>query len=179
MPPLAEFQEGIEPCLFTAMESSMRPIFFRTLLTGTLLMLSASFANAANIVDTANDTRTFKVFVTALKKSGLAETLQNSGPYTVFAPSDEAFSKLPPGTLDALMKDKEKLGKVLSYHVIEGKVLVTEIKPGKTKTLQGDALTLTSDNGKVTVNGANVTQSDMNADNGVIHEIDRVIMPSN
>jgi uncharacterized surface protein with fasciclin (FAS1) repeats len=147
------------------------------MLAGAVLTLAMPFAMAANIVDAANEARTFKIFVTALKKSGLAETLQNAGPYTVFAPNDEAFGKLPPGTLEALMKDKEKLKEVLAYHVISGKVLVTEVKPGKTKTLQGDALNLTSDNGKVTVNGANVTQSDINADNGVIHEIDTVVMP--
>ncbi|MDQ9170213.1 fasciclin domain-containing protein [Oxalobacteraceae bacterium R-40] len=147
------------------------------MLVGAALIISVSAATAENIVDTANNARTFKVFVTALKKSGLAETLQNAGPYTVFAPSDEAFAKLPPGTLNALMKDKEKLNRVLSYHVIQGKVLVTEIKPGKTNTIQGEPLTLTSDNGKVTVNGANVTQSDLQADNGIIHEIDAVIMP--
>lgn len=152
---------------------------FRTLLLGLSLTASFTMATAANLVETANESRTFKVFVNALKKSGLAETLQNSGPYTVFAPSDEAFGKLPAGTLDALMKDKEKLGKVLSYHVIQGKVLVTEIKPGKTRTLQGEMLTLTSDNGKVTVNGANVTQSDIKADNGIIHEIDALVMPAN
>jgi uncharacterized surface protein with fasciclin (FAS1) repeats len=147
------------------------------MLAGAVLTLAMPFAMAANIVDAANEARTFKIFVTALKKSGLAETLRNAGPYTVFAPNDEAFGKLPPGTLEALMKDKEKLKEVLAYHVISGKVLVTEVKPGKTKTLQGDALNLTSDNGKVTVNGANVTQSDINADNGVIHEIDTVVMP--
>jgi uncharacterized surface protein with fasciclin (FAS1) repeats len=155
----------------------MKPSLLRSLWVGVLLMFSASYSVAANIVETANEARTFKVFVSALKKSGLAETLQNSGPYTVFAPSDEAFNKLAPGRLDALMKDKEKLSKILSYHVVPGKTLVTEIKPGKTKTMQGDLLTLTSDNGKVTVNGANVTQSDVNADNGVIHEIDAVLIP--
>jgi uncharacterized surface protein with fasciclin (FAS1) repeats len=159
------------------MEFPMKPSLFQKLLVGIALIMGVSSVAADNIVDTANNARTFKVFVTALKKSGLAETLQKAGPYTVFAPSDEAFAKLPPGTLDTLMKDKEKLNRILSYHVIQGKVLVTEIKPGKTNTLQGEPLTLTSDNGKVTVNGANVTQSDLNADNGVIHEIDTVIMP--
>lgn len=141
-------------------------------------MMAVPFSTAATIVETVSEARTFKTFVSALKKSGLADTLQNSGPYTVFAPSDEAFAKLPAGSLESLLKDKEKLNKIFSYHVIHGKVLVTEIKPGKTKTLQGEMLTLTSDNGKVTVNGANVTQSDINADNGVIHEIDAVIMPA-
>jgi uncharacterized surface protein with fasciclin (FAS1) repeats len=157
---------------------SMKPSLMRSLPIGLLFLLALPFSMAANIVETANEARTFKIFVTALKKSGLAETLQNSGPYTVFAPSDEAFGKLPPATLEALMRDREKLNKTLSYHVIPGKILVTEIKPGKTKTMQGDMLTLTSDNGKVTVNGANVTQSDINADNGVIHEIDAVVMPA-
>jgi uncharacterized surface protein with fasciclin (FAS1) repeats len=155
----------------------MKPSIFQTITAGAVLLLSTTFASAANIVETVNDAKTFKTFIAALKKAGLTETLQNSGPYTVFAPSDEAFAKLPPGSLDALMKDKEKLNKLLSYHVIQGKFLVTEIKPGKAKTLQGDTLTLTSDNGKVTVNDANVTQSDLNADNGVVHAIDTVIMP--
>jgi uncharacterized surface protein with fasciclin (FAS1) repeats len=161
------------------MEFPMKPLLSQKLLAGAALIFSVSSVVADNIVDTANNARTFKVFVTALKKSGLAETLQKDGPYTVFAPSDEAFAKLPSGTLDSLMKDKERLNNVLSYHVIPGKVLVTEIKPGKTNTMQGEPLTLTSDNGKVTVNGANVTQSDLNADNGVIHEIDAVILPQN
>ncbi|MGV3741848.1 MAG: fasciclin domain-containing protein [Burkholderiaceae bacterium] len=157
----------------------MKPLLLRSLVLSVLFTLAATSSAAATIVETANEARTFKIFVSALKKTGLAETLQNSRPYTVFAPSDQAFGKLPPGSLEALMKDKEKLNKVLAYHVIPGKVLVTEIKPGKTKTVQGDELTLTSDNGKVTVNGANVTQSDINADNGVIHEIDTVVMPAN
>lgn len=142
-----------------------------------MLVLTMPSVMAANIIETANEARTFKIFVEALKKSGLADTLQNGGPYTVFAPSDGAFSKLPPGTLEALMNNKEQLKEIMAYHVIDGKVLVMEVKPGKVKTLQGDPLTLTSDNGKVTVNGANVTQSDINADNGVIHEIDTIVMP--
>lgn len=149
------------------------------MIAGTLLTLITPFALAANIVEAASEARTFKTFVNALKKSGLADTLQNSGPFTVFAPSDEAFGKLPPESLDALLKDKEKLKQILAYHVVAGKMLVMEIKPGDTKTLQGSSLKLTSDNGKVTVNGANVTQSDINADNGVIHEIDTVVMPQN
>ncbi len=161
------------------MKLAIRSSLLRRVLAATLSFSAMPFAMAANIVDTANDARTFKIFVAALKKSGLAEKLQNAGPYTVFAPSDEAFNKLPAATLETLMKDPEKLKNILAYHVTEGKVLVTEIKPGKTKTLQGDPLTLTSDNGKVTVNGANVTQSDISADNGVIHEIDTVVMPQN
>lgn len=155
----------------------MKLLFLRTMLASTFCALILPSAMAANIVDTANEARTFKIFVAALKKSGLAETLQSGGPYTVFAPSDGAFGKLPQATLDDLMKDKEKLSKVLAHHVMAGKVLVMEVKPGKAETLQGGTLNLTSDNGKVTVNGANVTQSDINADNGIIHEIDTVILP--
>lgn len=155
----------------------MKQSLVRFIFAGLMLALALPPVMAANIVDAADNARTFKVFVAAMKKSGLAEQLQSGGPYTVFAPSDEAFNKLPTGALDQLMKDKEKLKEILAYHVIDGKVMVMEIKPGKTKTLQGKELQLTSDNGKVTVNGANVTQSDIAADNGVIHEIDTVVMP--
>jgi uncharacterized surface protein with fasciclin (FAS1) repeats len=134
-------------------------------------------AVAANIVDTATAAGSFKTFVAALKAAGFTESLKNTGPYTVFAPTDEAFSKLPAGTWEALSKDKVKLAQVLAYHIIPGKVLITEVKPGKVKTTQGGMLTLTSDNGKVTVNDANITLSDVTADNGVIHAIDTVVLP--
>ena len=148
---------------------------------GSILFLAlqhSSLTIAADIVTTADEAKTFKVFVNALKKSGLSDTLKNSGPYTVFAPSDEAFAKLPKGEWDSIAKDKAKLNEILAYHVIPNKVLVAEVKPGKVKTNQGEMLTLTSDNGKVTVNGANVTQSDITADNGVIHAIDTLILPT-
>lgn len=132
---------------------------------------------AADIVDTVAADRSFKVFMTALETSGVAATLKNSGPYTVFAPTNEAFSKLPEGTWEQVSKDKEKLAQVLAYHVIPGKVTVSEIKPGNVKTNQGSTLKLTSDNGKVTVNDANITQSDLAADNGIIHAIDTVVLP--
>jgi uncharacterized surface protein with fasciclin (FAS1) repeats len=134
-------------------------------------------AHCANIVETAAAAGSFKTFVAALKAAGFNESLKNSGPYTVFAPTDEAFSKLPAGTWEALSKDKAKLAQVLAYHIVPGKMLVTEVKPGKVKTTQGGMLTLTSDNGKVTVNDANITQSDVTADNGVIHAIDTVVLP--
>lgn len=112
-----------------------------------------------------------------MKSAGFNETLKNPGPYPVFAPTDEAFSKIPQDAWASISKDKAKLEHVLAHHVIPGKVLVKEIKPGKAKTIEGDMVTLTSDNGKVTVNGANVTQSDIEAENGVIHAIDSVILP--
>lgn len=146
-------------------------------LSASALALSMSHATAADLVETASTSGSFKTFLAAAKAAGITETLRNSGPYTVFAPGDSAFGKLPPGTVDSLMKDKTKLAEVLSHHVIPGKVTVAEVKPGKVKTIQGDELTLKSDNGKVTVDAANVIQSDLIADNGVIHEIDAVVLP--
>jgi uncharacterized surface protein with fasciclin (FAS1) repeats len=151
--------------------------FFTATVPSIVFFFTAVPVFAADIVDTAATDGSFKVFVAALKTAGFAETLKNSGPYTVFAPTDEAFAKLPAGTWDAISKDKVKLAHVLAYHVIPGKVLVTEVKPGKVQSTEGSALTLTSDNGKVTVNNANITQSDVIADNGVIHAIDTVVLP--
>lgn len=148
-------------------------------LASAFLILGNGSAWASDLVETATLSGNFKVFVAALKTAGFSETLKNDGPFTVFAPSDEAFSKLPPGTWDALAKDKVKLAKVLSYHVVPGKMLITEVKPGQVKTTEGQTLVLKSDNGKVTVNGANVTESDIAADNGVIHAIDTLVLPPN
>lgn len=142
------------------------------------LSVFTSHVLAADLVETASTSGTFKTFLAAARAAGISETLKNSGPYTVFAPSDSAFGKLPPGTMSSLMKDKTRLAEMISYHVIPGKVTVADVKPGKVRTIQGESLTLTSDNGKVTVDSANVIQSDLMADNGVIHEIDTVVMPS-
>jgi uncharacterized surface protein with fasciclin (FAS1) repeats len=150
---------------------------FAAIASAVALCCSAAPILAANIVETAAAAGSFKTFVAALRTAGFTETLKNTGPYTVFAPTDEAFAKLPPGTWEALSKDKAKLAQVLAYHIIPGKVMITEVKPGKVKTTQGGLLTLTSDNGKVTVNDANITQSDVTADNGVIHAIDSVVLP--
>jgi uncharacterized surface protein with fasciclin (FAS1) repeats len=133
---------------------------------------------AADLLETASSSGSFKTFLAAVKAAGIADTLKNSGPYTIFAPTDSAFEKLPPGTFNSLMKDKAKLTEMLEHHVIPGKVTIADVKPGKVKTLQGDLLTLTSDNGKVTVDNANVIQSDVIADNGIIHEIDTVVLPN-
>jgi uncharacterized surface protein with fasciclin (FAS1) repeats len=151
--------------------------FFGVLTTILFFSLSAASGTAADLVETASTSGSFKTFLAAAKASGIADKLKNSGPYTIFAPGDAAFNKLPPGTVDALMKDKTRLAEVLAYHVIPGKVTVADVKPGKVRTMQGELLTLTSDNGKVTVDDANVIQSDLIADNGVIHEIDTVVLP--
>ncbi len=133
-------------------------------------------AMALDLMQVAEQSGTFKAFVAAAKKSGLNETLKHGGPYTVFAPTDEAISNFGADRWQALEKDKSRLAQVLMGHVIPGKVLITEVKPGPVTTLAGSTLKLKSDNGKVTVDDANVTQSDVAADNGVIHAIDRVLV---
>jgi uncharacterized surface protein with fasciclin (FAS1) repeats len=113
---------------------------------------------------------------TALQAAGLIETLKGKGPFTVFAPTDAAFAKIPKAQLDALLADKAKLTAVLTYHVVPGKVMAKDVKAGKVKTVQGSELTLGTMGG-VTVDAAKVVQADIAADNGVIHVIDSVVMP--
>ena len=144
-------------------------------IAGAIVMATLS-VQAKDIVDTAVGAGNFKTLATALKAAGLVDTLKGKGPFTVFAPTDEAFAKVPKADLDALLKDKAKLTAVLTYHVVAGKVLSTDIKPGKVKTVQGTDLTLATTYG-VTVNGAKVTAADVLADNGVIHVIDTVLIP--
>jgi uncharacterized surface protein with fasciclin (FAS1) repeats len=132
---------------------------------------------AKDIVDTAVAAGTFKTLATALQAAGLIETLKGPGPFTVFAPTDDAFAKIPKEKLDALLKDKAALTKVLTYHVVAGKVMAKDVKAGKVKTVQGGELTLATAGG-VTVDGAKVTATDIAADNGVIHVIDSVVMPN-
>ena len=140
------------------------------------IALAAMSAQAKDIVDTADAAGDFKTLATALKAAGLIDTLKGKGPFTVFAPTDEAFAKIPKADLDALLKDKAKLTAVLTYHVVAGKILAKDIKPGKVKTVQGSELTIATAGG-VTVDGAKVTAADVLADNGVIHVIDTVLMP--
>lgn len=131
---------------------------------------------AKDIVDTAVSAGNFKTLAKALGVAGLVDTLKGKGPFTVFAPTDEAFAKIPKADLDALLKDKAKLTAVLTYHVVPGKVMAADVKAGKVKTVQGSELTVSTAGG-VTVDKANVTKTDIVADNGVIHVIDSVIMP--
>jgi uncharacterized surface protein with fasciclin (FAS1) repeats len=131
---------------------------------------------AKDIVDTAVAAGNFKTLATALQAAGLVDTLKGKGPFTVFAPTDEAFAKVPKEQLDALLKDKAALTKVLTYHVVPGKVMAKDVKAGKVKTVQGSELTLATAGG-VMVDGAKVTATDIVADNGVIHVIDSVVMP--
>ncbi len=140
-----------------------------------LSMLSA--AHAKDIVDTAAAAGNFTTLATALKAAGLVETLKGPGPFTVFAPTDAAFAKIPADQLQALLMDKAKLTAVLTYHVVSGKVMAKDVKAGMVKTVQGSSLNLTTTGG-VKVDKANVTTTDIVADNGVIHVIDSVIMPN-
>ncbi|QCB47288.1 fasciclin domain-containing protein [Hydrogenophaga sp. PAMC20947] len=140
------------------------------------LSLAAFSAQAADIVDTAVAAGSFKTLATALGAAGLVDTLKGPGPFTVFAPTDAAFAKIPKADLDALLKDKAKLTAVLTYHVVPGKVMAKDVKAGMVKTVQGSSITVKTDMG-VMVDNAKVTATDIAADNGVIHVIDTVIMP--
>jgi uncharacterized surface protein with fasciclin (FAS1) repeats len=133
-------------------------------------------AFAQDIVDTAVKAGNFKTLVAAVQAAGLVDTLKGTGPFTVFAPTDEAFAKIPKATLDGLLKDKAALSKILTYHVVAGKVMAKDVKAGNVKTVQGQDITLATTGG-VTVNGAKVVAADVAASNGVIHAIDTVIMP--
>jgi len=145
-------------------------------LIASALSLAALGAQAKDIVDTAVGAGTFKTLAAALTAAGLVDTLKGKGPFTVFAPTDAAFAKVPKADLDALLADKAKLTAVLTYHVVSGKVMAKDVKAGKVKTVQGGEITVATAGG-VTVDGAKVSATDIVADNGVIHVIDSVIMP--
>jgi uncharacterized surface protein with fasciclin (FAS1) repeats len=130
-----------------------------------------------DIVDTAVKAGSFNTLVAAVKAAGLVETLKGTGPFTVFAPTDEAFAKLPKGTVDALLKDIPKLKKILTYHVVAGKVMAADVvKMKSAKTVEGSDLKIDASSG-VKINKSTVTTPDVAADNGVIHIIDTVLMP--
>lgn len=149
----------------------------KTLIASVLAVGLSAQAWAADIVDTAVSAGSFNTLVTAVKAAGLVDTLKGEGPFTVFAPTDEAFAKIPKADLDALLKDKEKLTAVLTYHVVPGKVMAGDVKTGEVKTVQGNALMVQAKDGAVTVDGAKVVKTDIGASNGVIHVIDSVVIP--
>jgi transforming growth factor-beta-induced protein len=131
-----------------------------------------------DIVDTAVAAGSFKTLATALGAAGLVDALKGAGPFTVFAPTDEAFAALPAGTLDALLKDPKALGEVLKYHVVSGAVKAADVvKLSEAKSLQGEPIAIKVDGSKVMVNGANVVSTDIETSNGIIHVIDAVILP--
>lgn len=132
----------------------------------------------ADIVDTAVKAGSFNTLVAAVKAAGLVDTLKGTGPFTVFAPSDEAFAKLPAGAVDGLLKDIPKLKKILTYHVVSGKVMAADVMKLKSaKTVEGSEVKIDTANG-VKINSSTVTTPDVAADNGVIHVIDTVLMPA-
>jgi uncharacterized surface protein with fasciclin (FAS1) repeats len=136
----------------------------------------------ADIVDTAVAAGNFKTLVTAVKAAGLVDTLKSKGPFTVFAPTDDAFAKLPKGTVEGLLKDIPKLKAVLTYHVVPGKVMAAEVSKLKTvKTVQGQELKIDAAkwhlHKNIKVNDANIVKPDLVVDNGVCHVIDKVLIP--
>ena len=140
----------------------------------------ANMVMSKNIVENAVNSADHTTLVAAVKAAGLVETLSGTGPFTVFAPTNEAFAKLPAGTVDNLLKPamKADLTKVLTYHVVPGMIKAADLKDGqKLKTVQGQELTVSVKNGKVMINGANVTIADAVSSNGVTHIIDAVLMP--
>ena len=138
---------------------------------------TSAMAAGKDIVETAQSAGSFKTLVVALQTAGLVETLKGKGPFTVFAPNDAAFAKIPKDQLDALLADKAKLTKVLTYHVVGGNVMAADVKAGPVKTVEGSNLTL-STTGGVMVDMAKVIATDIAASNGVIHVIDSVLMPN-
>ena len=139
--------------------------------------LIATNAFGKDIVDTAVSAGNFNTLATALKTAGLIDTLKGPGPFTMCAPTDATFAKVPPAQLQALLADKAKLTAVLTYHVVPGVVMSRDVKPGMVKTVQGSAINVSTSDG-VKVNEAKVTAVDILADNGVIHVIDTVIVPN-
>lgn len=130
-----------------------------------------------NIVDTAREAG-FETLVAAIDGAGLAPTLAGEGPFTVFAPSEEAFAQLPEGTVEALLLEPDTLAKVLTYHVVPGRVLAADVKgPASASTVNGEQLTISID-GAIHVDGAQILSADIEASNGVIHAIDRVLLPA-
>lgn len=153
----------------------------RGILAAVTVLALAVPAKAADVVDTAAANGNFGTLVAAVKAAGLVETLKGPGPFTVFAPTDAAFEKLPAGTVENLLKpeNKEQLQKVLTYHVVPGKVMSGDLKGKKTsaKTVEGSTVAIDASGDAVMVEGAKVSQADVGASNGVIHVIDTVILP--
>jgi uncharacterized surface protein with fasciclin (FAS1) repeats len=161
----------------------MKTLTLTALIAAVGIVLTAHADNKAtskDIVAVASSGGSFNTLVTAVKAAGLVETLQGTGPFTVFAPTDEAFAKLPKGTVEDLLKpeNKEKLIAILTYHVVPGKVMAADVKTMKAKTVNGQSLDVQVADGSVTVDKAKVVKTDVPASNGVIHVIDTVLLPN-
>lgn len=157
--------------------------FFRSTVLGALTLMAATAYAATpgkDIVDTAVSAGSFNTLVAAVKAAGLVDTLKGSGPFTVFAPTDEAFAKLPAGTVDNLLKpeNRDKLKAILTYHVVPGKVMAADVvKLKQAKTANGASLTVKTSGGGVMIDNAKVVKTDIATSNGVIHVIDTVVLP--
>ena len=159
----------------------------KMLATATLILALVSMGGAVvagcggahDIVDTAAENGSFNTLVAAVKAAGLVDALKGDGPFTVFAPSDEAFAKLPAGTLETLLKPENKamLTSILTYHVVSGKILSSDVKPGSVETLEGGKVRISKKGGDLMIDQAKIVAVDVSATNGVIHVIDQVIMP--
>ncbi|SMY09035.1 fasciclin domain-containing protein [Flavimaricola marinus] len=155
----------------------LRRTFMALAASTTLATTAIAGGHSKDIVDTAVDAGTFTTLVAAVQAAGLVETLKGDGPFTVFAPTDDAFAALPEGTVEGLLADPEALAAVLTYHVVAGKVMSTDLSDGMmAATVNGAEITIGTEGG-VTVNDANVVTADIEASNGVIHVIDAVILP--
>ena len=145
----------------------------------TLVTNNVTAAEGKTVVAVAVEAGQFKTLVAAVKAAGLVDTLNGKGPFTVFAPTDEAFAKLPAGTVETLLKpeNKEKLVGILTYHVVAGKVMAADVKTMSAKTVNGKEAAIKVDGGKVTIGAATVVKTDIAASNGVIHVIDTVLIP--
>jgi uncharacterized surface protein with fasciclin (FAS1) repeats len=167
-----------------SMKQSLRVMSFVAAVAILLSLSLGAFANAKpaskDIVDTAIAAGNFKTLVAALQAAGLVDTLKGKGPFTVFAPTDEAFAKLPPGTVEDLLKpeNKEKLVAILTYHVVPGRDLASQVvKMTSVKTVNGQSLAISVKDGTVMVDNAKVIKTDIICSNGVIHVIDSVVLP--
>jgi uncharacterized surface protein with fasciclin (FAS1) repeats len=155
----------------------LRRTFFAAAAATAIATVALAEAHSKDIVDTAIEAGSFTTLVAAVQAAGLEETLRGEGPFTVFAPTDEAFAALPAGTVEALLADPEALAKILTYHVVAGKVMSTDLtNEMMAATVNGADVTIMTEGG-VMVNDANVVTADIEASNGVIHVIDKVIMP--
>ena len=145
------------------------------------MVYASGIAAAADIVETASEAGSFQTLLTAAEAAGLVETLKSEGPFTVFAPTDEAFAKLPEGTVEDLLKpeNQDQLKAILTYHVVPGKTMSSDIagKELEVETVQGETIAIDASDGTVMVDDATVVQADIETDNGVIHVIDTVLMP--
>jgi uncharacterized surface protein with fasciclin (FAS1) repeats len=158
-----------------------RSSFLRASCVALPVMFASGIAAAADIVETASEAGSFQTLLTAAEAAGLVDTLKSEGPFTVFAPTDEAFAKLPEGTVESLLKpeNQEQLKPILTYHVVPGKTMSSELagKQVEVESVEGSAISIDATGDSVMVDDATVTQADIEADNGVIHVIDAVIQP--